>query len=116
MGLLDGGISAIFGAAFGGIYLAGTLHRAGTGEDADGRVTTTFDDVPMRYQPDAISDIARATAGIPTTDVRVLILADGLGGKPKAEDEMTIAAGRFRISTSEADPATSHFKTRGSPV
>jgi hypothetical protein len=116
MGLLDGGLAAIFGAAFGGVYLAGTLHRVTLGEDEDGRRTKTKADVPMRYQREALSEQARAAAGIPAKDIKLLILAHELGGKPTAEDEFTTPEGRFRIAACETDPASTHFIVRGSPV
>lgn len=116
MGLLDGGLAAIFGAAFGEVYLPGTLHRVTLGEDEDGRRTKTKVPVPMRYQREALSEQARAAAGIPAKDIRLFILAHGLGGKPTAEDEFTIPEGRFRVATCDTDPASTHFIVRGSPV
>lgn len=118
MGLLDGGMAAIFGAAFGGVYLPGTLHRMKMGEDDDGRQVRLPDGAPtpMRYQRETLSDQARAAAGIPAHDVKLLILAHGLGAKPTGEDEFTIPEGRFRIASCETDPASTHFIVRGSPV
>ncbi|MGE7415444.1 hypothetical protein [Methylobacterium tarhaniae] len=117
MGLLDGGLAGIFGAAFSGIYLPGTLHRATLTRGADKRVTGTgFDDVPMRYQPNAISAEARARAGIPADVVLLLILSAGLGPSLTTEDEVTIDTGRYRILSASLDPARSHYDVRAVPT
>lgn len=117
MGLLDGGLAGIFGAAFSGLYLPGTLHRATLTRGEDKRVTSTgFDNVPMRYQPNAISVEARARAGIPADVVLLLILKAGLGADLTTEDEFTIDTGRYRILSSSLDSARSHYDVRAVPT
>jgi hypothetical protein len=117
MGLLDGDIARVFGAAFGSFYRPGTLHRAELARGADQRVTSTgFTPSPMRYQPNAISDEARARAGIPDGSVSLYILAAGLSPDPTTEDEIEIATGRYRILSVSQDPARSYHDVRAVPV
>lgn len=117
MGLLNGGGARVLARVASKVYLPGTLHRATLVRDAVKRVVgTTYDDVPMRYQRDSMSEAARATAGIPATDVRLIVIAHGLGPEPTAEDEFTIPEGRFRVAFCDRDPASSHYLLRGSPV
>ncbi len=117
MGLLDGSIARVFGAAFGSFYRPGTLYRATLTRGEDQRVTSTgFDPVSMRYQPNAISDEARARAGIPAGSVSLFILAAGLTADPTTEDEIAIDTGRYRILSVSQDPARSYHDVRAAPV
>jgi hypothetical protein len=116
MSLFDIDLPDLLGDALGDLLLPGVLHRATLAEDEDGRRTRTLSDEPIRYMREAISDYAWATAGIPSTTVRVLILAQGLGSPPSVEDEVTIDAGRYRIARCDADPASATYTVDGNPV
>lgn len=78
MALLDGGLAAIFGSAFSGLYLDGLLHR-GTGEpiyDDGGEIVgyTDSGDQPVKLQIDAASDAMRRADGFAEGDVRLIVL------------------------------------------
>ena len=119
MGLLDGGIAAIFGAAFGGLYLDGTLHR-GTGSPiyASGGVITGYGgggDVAVKVQVDAATDAMRRAEGFAEGDVRIIILAQGIG--PVTSDHrITIGATTYSLQAAELDAAASHWICRGRRV
>lgn len=117
MGLLDGGIEAIFGAAFGGLYLDGTLH-AGTGApiyDAQRRITGYTDpgDVACKVQVDSASEAMRRTEGFAEGDVRLIILSTGLSADITSDHEVTARSVRYRLLSADRDAAASHWICRG---
>ncbi|WP_343711905.1 hypothetical protein [Inquilinus sp.] len=116
MGLLDGGLQGIFGAAFAPLYLAGTLHRIG--KDAEGQVVTpvTWTDVPIRAQQDELSDQQRRDWGIPSRGVLLIVLQAGVAAEPTDDDEITVAGQRWRISHIERDPAQAAWTMAGQPA
>jgi hypothetical protein len=116
MGLLDGGLRAIFGAAFGGIYLSGTLHVVTRTDDQVGGMYADETSAPIKYQRDEMNDFYRAQNGIPATQVRILILQSSCPQKPKLTDAFTIAEGRFAVAGEvDQDPAGVYWRVRGEP-
>ena len=120
--LLDGGLQAVFGAAFAGVYLQGTLHRAIRAEADNGDVTEVFTGdpgqpagTPIRYQPDRITEAMRQAEGYTDKDAAFLILQSGVSPAPTTDDEMT-AGGRWAIKSVDADPASTHWIVRASPA
>lgn len=118
MGLLDGGIEAIFGAAFGGLYLSATLH-AGTGEpiyDDDGNVIG-FEggDTACKAQVDAATDAMRRADGYAEGDARIIVLAQGIG-TVDSDNEITVRGKRWRLLSAELDAAASHWVCRARAV
>lgn len=122
MGLLDGGLQAVFGAAFSPIYLAGTLHRATRTESDNGDVTVAFTGdegqppgTPIRYQPDKITEAMRRAEGFTDKDAAFIILQSGVSPAPTTADELT-AGGRWAVKSVDADPANTHWVVRASPA
>lgn len=114
MALLDGGLQAVFGAAFGTIYLSGTLHRQTRTEGYNGDVSVTWADSPIRYQPDRITEAMRQAEGFTDKDAAFIILQAGVA-EPNTDDEFT-ASGRWAIKSVDADPANTHWIIRASPA
>lgn len=119
MGLLTGGIAAIFSGVFSALYLDGLLH-AGTGEPIygpGGAVTgyTGGDDVPIKVQIDSASEAMRQADGFAQGDVRLIILARGMPALT-SDHEVTIEGVRYSIQSVERDPAMSHWVCRGRVV
>ncbi|WP_066770094.1 hypothetical protein [Sphingobium sp. CCH11-B1] len=119
MGLLNGGISAIFGAALGGLYLDGILHRDGVNPvyDDEGNITgyAGADDMPIKVQRDACSYSMRQSEGYSEGDVMLIILASSLAGTKVTTDmQATDGAGdRWTIKSHDLDAASSHWICRG---
>lgn len=118
MGLLNGGISAIFGAALSGLYPDGLLHRDGTGPiyDLEGNIIGYDDgaDIPIKVQRDACSYSMRQSEGHSEGDVMLIILAAGLGVKITTDMQTTDGAGdRWMIRSADLDAASSHWTCRG---
>lgn len=115
-GLLDGGLAAVFAAAFAPIYLPGTLHRIG--KDADGAIIkpVTWTDVPIRGQRDDYTDLQRADWNIPQKAVRLIVLQTGVPAEPTDDDEITLLGQRWRISNISRDPAAAAWTMMGMPA
>lgn len=116
MSLLDGSLRAVFGAAFAPLLLDGTLHVAA--KDADGGVILppVFFDVPVKGHRDEIGDRQRADWGAPDQAVRLIVLQAGVAAAPTLDDEITLAGGRWRISTIESEPAGAAWILTGVPA
>lgn len=118
MGLLDGDLRALFGAAFGGLYLDGTLHKDTT-TFSGGTVTGGFTDVAVKVsRPTAVSQKAVQSGGNVATDVRMYVLQDGLVGvspeyKPETDDEITVEGQRYLVMGVNEDPAGTHWPIWG---
>lgn len=119
MGFLDGGISAIFGAALSGMYLDGTLHRDGTNPvyDQSGNIVGYSGGVslPIKVQRDACSWSMKQSPGYIEGDVMLIVLAAGLGGVAITTDmEITDGQGRrWMVESADLDAASSHWVLRG---
>jgi len=117
MGILNGDITALFGAAFSDMYLDATLH-AGTGEptyNAAGDITGyAGGDVAAKCQVDAATDAMRREEGFSEGDVRLIILALGL---PAITDnhQLTVQGVRYFLAGPSLDAAGSHWVARGRP-
>lgn len=117
MGMLDGGIEALFGEAFAGLYLPAVLHRDGTEPEYDerGRITGYSDaaDIDCRAQVDAASYAMRQTKGFAEGDVRIIVLSAGLGIAITTDYAITVSGKRWLIASVERDAANSHYILRG---
>ncbi len=116
-GLLDGGLAAIFAAAFAPIYMDGTLHRRPEYDaDDEGTITrVSKEDWPtedVKVQLDAATQAMRQAEGYADTDQRILILASGLTA-PTTDDEITAGGVRWAIASVSQDPARTYFELRG---
>lgn len=116
MGLLDGGLARIFGAAFGGTYLPATLHRAVPPvRDAGGSVINPggFTNVPCRAQLEAVA----AEFGVRDDTVdeaqRIFVLTASISGTITTADQVTVAGQRYQVVSVDRDPAQAYFDLRG---
>ncbi len=115
MGALDGDVAALFAAAFGGMYLDGTLH-GGTGDPVysdEGDISgySGAADTPVKVQIDRATSAMRAADGFAEGDVRVIILAQD-GMTLTSDSEVTARGMRYRIQSAELDAAASHWMCR----
>jgi hypothetical protein len=116
MGMLDGGIAAIFSSALSGLYLDGTLHT-GTGEpiydDDTGDITgyTGSGDVACKVQIDAATNAMRQADGFAEGDCRAIILAQGIG-TVTSDWTLTARGEDWRLLSADLDAAASHWVCR----
>lgn len=115
MGLLDGGIAAVFGAALGGLYLPATLHMpGGYATDGEGNVLPSVEtDIDCRAQVDAATYAMRQSEGFSEGDMRIIVLAAGLPEPITTDDQISVSGKRWMIAGAEQDAAASHWVLRG---
>ena len=118
MGFLNGGISAIFGAALSGLYLDGTLHRDGTNPvyDASGNIVGYSGEASLsiKVQRDACSWSMRQSPGYVDGDVMLIVLARGLAEAITTDMEIIDGVGRrWMVQSADLDAASSHWICRG---
>lgn len=107
----------MFGAAFGGIYLPGTLHKPIVTKDARGSATAVaFADHPMRYQSNGVSRVFNADTGVVQLQASFLILQASCPAPVEVRDEFTTGEGRFVAAGSASDPARSHWIVSAVPA
>ena len=104
--LLDGGLARIIGRAVDGLMLDGVLTRGvSTTADERGNPVETDDEYPFRGFTENYSATYRATAGIPSTDLAVNIIAASIATTPKIDDRVTMRGTTYRIRSVTTDPA-----------
>lgn len=117
MGLLDGGLANVFGAAFGAVYLPATLHRYTQPELDDGGSPVDgsggWTNIACRAQRDAATERMRRAEGFSESDVRLLVLAASFSGGISTDDEVTVAGTRYAIESVDMDPAGAYWELRG---
>lgn len=115
--LLEGQLAKQIFAGFKGKLLSGSLTRMvpGGGLDAFGDpVTSTPQSYPCEGFVEAFSAFYRAQAGIPDTDVSILIFAESIGTVPNNDDIVTFRNVRYQIrKTLEIDPAVATYRLQG---
>jgi hypothetical protein len=113
MGLLDGGLSRIMGAAFRAVYLDGELIRQTNVDDGKGTITTTaLDPVPIKYQVDVTTEAQRSQPDYRATDVRVIVLDPGV--VIDSDCLLSLGGQTYRVAPDiKRDPAQSHYELRG---
>lgn len=115
MGLLDGGIAAVFSSALSGLYLDATLHT-GTGAPiygTGGAITgyTTSSDVACKAQVDVATEAMRRLEGFAEGDCRIIVLAQGIG-TITTDHRITVRGVVWLILAAELDAAASHWTLR----
>jgi len=114
VGLLDGGLQSVFGAAFAPLYLPGTLHKQTRTDGDDGDVTVTWSDIPIRYQPDKVTEAMRQAEGFTDRDAAFLILQAGVeqfntDAQLTAKQAPAEPERRWLVRSCETDPAGTHW-------
>lgn len=117
MGLLDGGIQAVFGAAFSPLYLSETLTRNTLTHNGKGGGSSAGVPQPCRVQKDACTEAMREQEGYTAEDVRLLVLqASVTGGDIDTDCTVTYRGTTYEIASVTQDPAGSYWECRGTPV
>lgn len=113
MGLLDGGLQGIFGAAFGGLYLDGTLQKITYVDDGTGSATEVSTDYEIKGQIDAANQAMREQDGYSAGDMRIIILQADVPVTPNTDHRVILGGKLWNIANIEADPANTHWVMRG---
>lgn len=115
-GLLDtGAIRSLFGSVLKGVYGDGQLIRVTKVRQPGG----TFKNVEaapvaIKVQVDRCTEAMRQREGYTSTDVKLLILQDGVTGPTPTSDDIIVARNeRWKVYEIEEDPAQSYWGGRG---
>lgn len=117
---LGGGLAAVFGAAFSGLYLPGRLVLPETPEYDDGGSIIPGagpELIDCRVQVDSVTESMSQAEGYTDRDVRLLILSAGLASAVTTDCEVDVLegphAGRWMVASVDRDPAGAYFDCRG---
>lgn len=117
MALLDGQIRNAIAAGFKGRLLKGTLTRTIPSTETDdygdpvGTTTTAY---PCEGFVESFSAYYRAQAGIPDTDVKILLIAGLINTVPTKDDRVTFRGTTYQIrKTADVDPAGASYTLQG---
>lgn len=107
------------GAGFKGRTSKGNLYRARAEVvDMRGDVVSSSDEVyAFEGFVELYSEYFRVTAGIPDTDVRIIIFGTSISVEPAKDDRIKMTTGPFKdhmyqLRTSDSDPAKATFTCR----
>ena len=114
MGLLDGGLQPLVGAAFGWIMIDGVLRSIPLVDNGKGGFTEgTPVDVPIKYMEEAATREMREEQDFEQTDVALLILAEGVP-YPTSDHHMVSAQGTYDLKTPiTREGAMTYYMARG---
>jgi len=118
MALFDSLGAALVGV-MGAIYPDGTLWRPTVTEAENGDSSVTFAPEAVKVQQDDCTEAMRGQEGYTDKDVRLIILMRNgttVIADPTTDCQVTAAGRRWSISNISADPVSSHWVMRGTPV
>lgn len=121
MGLLDGGLAAIFGSAFSGVYLDGAISSPGVRNDTDEGLIRYTDPTSqdVSYQEERVTEAMRRDPRYTDKDARVLVLQIGRGGPvPRPTSGQTLTdknAARWTVVEVGSDPANTYWDLHTTP-
>lgn len=116
MSALDGGIRAMFGAAFGSFYLDGTLVKVANTYATDGTISTVETTEAVKVQQDSVDERTRAEGGYQQNEEKFLILQNGVTGPVSGDCKLIFEGNTYMLSSPNQDPARSYWSVRGVPV
>ena len=116
MGLLDGALASVFGAALGAVFGSGTLHKTVEADTGGGRFTPATTDYPVKLSLAALAAGDRAASGLPLTAVRLTVLRAGLPVTVDLDDGLTVGAGTFRVVKVDTDPVGAAYVLAAVPA
>lgn len=112
MGLLNGGLRTVFGAALAGLYLDALLYPPDHTSDGKGGGTSGWGSpIACKAQLDRVTQ-AQAQGGV-DADQRIIVLAAGLDETITTDHEITVEGVRWAISAVSRDPAQAYYDLRG---
>lgn len=92
---------------FKGRLLTGTLRRAAFSGGVDSRgdpVTKTYTTYPLEGFVDVYSAFQKAQAGIPESDVKILVIAGSLSIDPRKDDQIQLRGTWYQVRRLGTDP------------
>lgn len=115
MGLLDGGLRDIMGAAFGPLYPDGTLLRRVRTEAENGDVSVAVVPVAVKVQTSSVTEAMRMAPGYTERSVKFRVLQAGIGAAPTSDDHLATGGVTWSLSMVAADTAATSWIMMGTP-
>lgn len=108
---LEGKLASALAKGFNGKLLSITLRKVVTsGRDSHGDPITTTTDYAGQGFPDSYSAIVMASAGIPATDSKVVLIANLTAAEPAIGDKLLVRLQWFQIRNVVKDPANATYE------
>jgi hypothetical protein len=100
------------------LFLNGTLHKPGTPvQDSYGGWTTGAPtNTAVKGIIDTYDELYRIRAGIPDTDVKLLVLQQSVSPGPVQGDTITLRGETYLIRSVAQDPSQTIWEMRGEPI
>lgn len=122
MALLDGGLQAVFGAAFAGHFLDARLFRPIRVDAENGDVTVTDAlpaGEPVKVQKESVTERMRSFERYTARSMRMIILQvgpDGVVARPNTDAEVSVGTERWKLSDVSSDPGNTHWEALANPA
>lgn len=114
MTLLEGDIRSLFGSVFSTIYDDGTMTTIAMTDDGQGGIVKTPTTQACKVQRDDLTEIQRLELGYAPSDVRLLVLRQGLSAPVTTGDTITVYSQTYTVGPAvSTDPGNSHWVIRG---
>ena len=116
MGLLDGDLQNVFGSVFGSLMLDGTLTTITSVSNGKGGWTNSTQTAAVKLMIESYSEFYRAQAGIPDTDVKIIVLQKDVALTPDINSRITARGVEYSVVRVQQDPAQAAWTLQGRPV
>ena len=116
MGLLDNDLQNVFTSVFAPLLLDVTITNVSQTVADNGDVNSTTTTAASKGMVEEYGAFTRAQAGIPDTDVKLIVLQGGVAITPTTDSEITIRGVTYSVQRIEQDPAQAAWTIQGRPA
>lgn len=118
MGLLDGGLKAVFGKAFAPIFIGGAIYVPELTRDLGDDITPVWGDgVPCKLAILECNQTMRQAPNYTIEDVRIIILQSGVDLTLTTDCHVLARGTRYKLNSPlTQDPAQATWEARGTPI
>lgn len=116
MGLLDGALAAVLGAALGAVFRNGSLLKMQETDTGTGRFTAAATSYPVKLSLEALTASDRAASGLPLAAVRLTVLRAGLPVTVDLDDGLAVDGATYRVVKVETDAAQAAYALAAVPA
>ena len=115
MGLLDNDLQNVFTSVFAPLLLDVTITNVTQTYADNGDVSSATETAAAKGMVEEYSAFTRAQAGIPDTDVKLIILQKDVDLTPTLDSTITIRGVTYSVQRIEQDPAQASWTIQGRP-
>lgn len=113
MGLLDGDLREVFGSVFAPLLLDCEIVQISMTPDGEGGMQETRQIASAKGMVESYSAYERLRAGIPSTDVKLILLQKDVSLRPDLDTEIRIRGETYSVQGIEEDPAQASWTLQG---